>query len=292
MRIMCRLLGYATDGRNLSLEEVLGHEAVVEFREISKIHNDGWGTALLAATQEEPFSKDGGAPSPETENRFYRSTVAAEFDSAFEAFAAQPARGAIYHLRLASSNIPLIMENQQPFYSGGLAFSHNGDISDDEGRNIVENSDFPIDRDLFLSTSGKSDTAMYFSVVLQELSEGYSLEQAVSQAIGKLRKVYPKSSYNCLVQSRDQLVCVRASGRVETPPRITEIYREYGVERHALDYRAIRYREIKGDQGEHVGVVVASSGFTQRPEDGWVELQNNELISISNRTGEYSIRSL
>ncbi|MFT8704679.1 class II glutamine amidotransferase [Bifidobacterium aquikefiricola] len=289
---MCRLLGYATDGRNLSLEEVLGHEAVVEFREISKIHNDGWGTALLAATQEEPFSKDGGAPSPETENRYYRSTVEAALDPAFEAFAKQPARGAIFHLRLASSHIPLIMENQQPFYSSGIAFIHNGDISDDEGHNIVQNPDFPIDKELFLSTGGKSDTAMYFSIVLQELSEGYSLEQAVSQAIGKLRKVYPKSSYNCMVQSRDQMVCVRASGRTETPPRISEIYKEYGVERHALDYRAIRYREIKDTQDKQVGVVVSSSGFTQRPEDGWIELQNNELISISNRTGEYSIRSL
>ncbi|OZG67721.1 glutamine amidotransferase [Bifidobacterium aquikefiri] len=292
MRIMCRLLGYATDGRNLSLEEVLGHEAVVEFREISRIHNDGWGAALLAATQDEPFSKDGGAPSPETENRYYRSTVEAALDPAFEAFARQPARGAIFHLRLASSNIPLIMENQQPFYSSGIAFSHNGDISDDDGRNIVQNSDFPIDKELFLSTGGKSDTAMYFSIVLQELSEGYPLEQAVSQAIGKLRKVYPKSSYNCLIQSRDQLVCVRASGRVEIPPRISEIYKEYGVEKHALDYRAIRYREIKDKQDKQVGVVVSSSGYTQRAEDGWVELQNNELISISNRTGEYSIRSL
>lgn len=290
---MCRLLGYATDGRNLSLEDVLGHEAVVEFREISKIHNDGWGTALLAATQEKPFSKDGGAPSPETENRVYRSTVAAELDEAFAAFAKQPARGAIFHLRLASSNLPLIMENQQPFYSSGIAFIHNGDISDDDGVNIVDNPNFAIDRDIFLSTGGKSDSALFFSVILQELSEGYSLEQAVCQAIGKLRKVYPKSSYNCFVQSRDQLICVRASGRVEVPPRISEIYKEYGVERHALDYRAIRYRPIEDHRSkEKVGVVVSSSGFLQRPEDGWVELQNNELICISNRTGEYSIRSL
>ena len=39
---MCRLLGYATAGFNLSLNAVLGQDNVEDFRELSEIHNDGW----------------------------------------------------------------------------------------------------------------------------------------------------------------------------------------------------------------------------------------------------------
>ena len=45
---MCRLLGYATSGFNLSLNDVLGMHEVTDFRDLSEIHNDGWGVALLS----------------------------------------------------------------------------------------------------------------------------------------------------------------------------------------------------------------------------------------------------
>lgn len=47
---MCRLLGYATSGFNLSLNDVLGMHEVTDFRDLSEIHNDGWGVALLSNT--------------------------------------------------------------------------------------------------------------------------------------------------------------------------------------------------------------------------------------------------
>ena len=127
---MCRLLGYATAGFNLSLNAVLGQDNVEDFRELSEIHNDGWGVAQLSDPAEAPHVRDGGAPTPETGTRIYKSTIAARHDSTFETLADEPSRGAIWHLRLASSNLPLIMENQHPFYANGLSFIHNGDISD------------------------------------------------------------------------------------------------------------------------------------------------------------------
>lgn len=143
---MCRLLGYATAGFNLSLNAVLGQGNVEDFRELSEIHNDGWGVAQLADPTSAPYVRDGGAPTPETGTKIYKSTIAARADSTFEALASEPARGAIWHLRLASSNLPLIMENQHPFYANGLSFIHNGDISDANGRNIVTNRSYPVDR--------------------------------------------------------------------------------------------------------------------------------------------------
>lgn len=160
---MCRLLGYATAGFNLSLNAVLGQGNVEDFRELSEIHNDGWGVAQLADPASAPYVRDGGAPTPETGTKIYKSTIAARADSTFDALASEPARGAIWHLRLASSNLPLIMENQHPFYANGLSFIHNGDISDASGRNIVTNRSYPVDHSVFLSTGGRSDSAIFFA---------------------------------------------------------------------------------------------------------------------------------
>ena len=45
---MCRLLGYATSGFNLSLNDVLGMHEATDFRDLSEVHNDGWGVVLLS----------------------------------------------------------------------------------------------------------------------------------------------------------------------------------------------------------------------------------------------------
>ena len=55
---MCRLLGYATAGFNLSLNAVLGRDNVGDFRELSEIHNDGWGVAQLSDPAEAPHVRD------------------------------------------------------------------------------------------------------------------------------------------------------------------------------------------------------------------------------------------
>ena len=63
---MCRLLGFAAAGSNTSLNGVLGMQAVRDFRNLSEIHNDGWGSALVTVPSESPYLRDGGAPTPET----------------------------------------------------------------------------------------------------------------------------------------------------------------------------------------------------------------------------------
>lgn len=289
---MCRLLGYATAGFNLSLNAVLGQDNVEDFRELSEIHNDGWGVAQLSDPAEAPHVRDGGAPTPETGTRIYKSTIAARHDSTFEALADEPSRGAIWHLRLASSNLPLIMENQHPFYANGLSFIHNGDISDDQGRNIITNRAFPVDPSIVQSTGGRSDSAIFFAVILQYIGFGFALDEAVAQAVRELRKSYPKSSYNCMIQSQDQFIALCAAGREVTSKRIVEIYDQYGRGEQARDYRVLRYRALGGNDDQPKGVVVASSGFDQRAEDGWTRLENDQMIVASNRTGEFRVRSI
>ena len=290
---MCRLLGYATAGVNLSLNDILGIPTVEEFRELSRIHNDGWGCASLYDPPETPGTMDGGAPSPETGTKLYKSTVAAKHDPLFHELVREGARGALYHLRLASSGIPLILENQQPFFSNGLSFIHNGDISDDQGRNIITNRAFPVDPSIVQSTGGRSDSAIFFAVILQYIGFGFALDEAVAQAVRELRKSYPKSSYNCMIQSQDQFIALCAAGREVTSKRIIEIYDQYGRGEQARDYRVLRYRALGGnDDAQPKGVVVASSGFDQRAEDGWTRLENDQMIVASNRTGEFRVRSI
>ena len=200
--------------------------------------------------------------------------------------------GGLWHLRLASSNLPLILENQQPFYANGLSFIHNGDISDDQGRNIITNRAFPVDPSIVQSTGGRSDSAIFFAVILQYIGFGFALDEAVAQAVRELRKSYPKSSYNCMIQSQDQFIALCAAGREVTSKRIVEIYDQYGRGEQARDYRVLRYRALGGNDDQPKGVVVASSGFDQRAEDGWTRLENDQMIVASNRTGEFRVRSI
>ena len=119
-----------------------------------------------------------------------------------------------------------------------------------------------------------------------------ALDEAVAQAVRQLRQAYPKSSYNCMIQSQDQLVALCAAGREKTSPRIVEIYDEYGKGEKAHDYRVMRYRDVQDRDGKPSGVVVASSGFEQNESDGWKVLENDQMIVASNRTGEYHVRSI
>ena len=69
---MCRLLGFAAAGSNTSLNGVLGMQTVRDFRNLSEIHNDGWGSALVTVPSESPYLRDGGAPTPETGTTIYK----------------------------------------------------------------------------------------------------------------------------------------------------------------------------------------------------------------------------
>ena len=100
-----------------------------------------------------------------------------------------------------------------------------------------------------------------------------------------------------MIQSQGQFIALCAAGREGTSKRIVEIYDQYGRGDQAHDYRVMRYRalgESEADQaaGQPKGVVVASSGFDQRAEDGWTRLENDRMIVASNRTGAFRVRSI
>lgn len=284
---MCRLLGFTQPGSHATLTSLLGPDQVAEYRNISVIHNDGWGASLICDSRRPSHISDGGAPSPELYTNLYKSTEPAYSDPTFPAFVNQDARSGVFHLRLASSHLPLILENQQPFSSDGITFCHNGDISGDQGINIVHNPHLTVSKEELRATGGKSDSAIYFAYILHYVSAGKSLPDAISCAVHQLRKNYPLSSYNCLVQTDSELICLNAYGHQVTSKRIIEVYQAYGVAHKAQDYRIIRYKNLP--QG---GILVASSGFNQPGDEGWKELENNHMLIASSLTGDYGIRHL
>ncbi|WP_018142952.1 class II glutamine amidotransferase [Alloscardovia criceti] len=283
---MCRLLGYVSSQTDITLRDAIGSAQLDEFKEISRIHNDGWGADTFSSTHRAAHVEDGGAPSPEVFESIYRTTEPAYLDHNFESLVSTSARSAIFHLRLASSNLPLIPENQQPFTAHGISFTHNGDISSTEGVNLVHNPHVLVSSEEVAQTGGKSDSAIYFAHILHFIDAGYPVDQAVEQAIAELRKQYRDSSYNCFVQTDTQLVCVNATGHENLSTRIADIYEAYNQREKAKDYRVIRYKEIPG------GVVVASSGFEQNEEEGWKDLPKNHMLVADTATGEYEIRAL
>lgn len=285
---MCRLLAYATNGENRSLNDLLTPDQIEGFLRMSTIHNDGWGSAHVIDASNVAHVVDGGAAPGDTTISVYKSTESAFLDPLVEPILDLQARSGLFHLRLASSNQPLIMENQQPFSSDGIAFCHNGDISDDDGHNVIYHMDrAPVTREEMLRTGGKSDSAVYFATVLKYVDEGAALPEALSLAVRELRVNYPTSSYNCIIETADQLIFLRASREYEAYDEIRALYRLHELEEYTPIYREIRYLPL-----EEGGVVVASTGFDQFTSDGWRTLDNDMMLVANNRTGEFEIRPL
>ena len=128
------------------------------------------------------------------------------------------------------------------------------------------------------------------------LGVGYELEEALAQAVGELRAAYPDSSYNCMVQSKDTFIALRAESGKPTRQGVVDVYARHGRADEAADYSVLRYRELGGTAGSDGralrGVLVSSSGYAQPESEGWRELGNNRMIVASNRTGDYRIRSI
>jgi predicted glutamine amidotransferase len=300
---VCRLLAYAAAKENKSLKEVLTPEQIEGFLWMSTIHNDGWGAAHMVDASDSAGIEDGGAPSQETTTSIYRSTESAFLDPLVEAVTAEPARSAIFHLRLATPGIPLNIENQQPFSCDGMTFMHNGSIENDEG-NILDDYDalaglgkpetarkaaenLPVTHEEFERTGGRSDSAIYFATIIKNYEKDGNLVAAVSRTIATLREKYPDSSYNSVLQTDDALVFTHAVGEGPVSEELGKIYTDNDFAEHIADYRDIKYREL--DDG---GVVVASTGFEQPDDEGWKDLENNTLIAVDTRTGKYRVVAL
>ncbi len=143
------------------------------------------------------------------------------------------------------------------------------------------------------STGGRSDSAIFFAVILQYIGFGFALDEAVAQAVRELRKSYPKSSYNCMIQSQDQFIALCAAGREVTSKRIVEIYDQYGRGEQARDYRVLRYRALATETAiRRRAWSWPAPVSTSAPKTAGPCLENDQMIVASNRTGAFRVRSI
>ena len=113
-----------------AVAKVINHVQITWIRDGRQQHQPQWRArhaerARFPKSERDPQRRLGrradhragriGAPTPETGTAIYKNTIAARHDPIFDELANTPARGGLWHLRLASSNLPLILENQQPF---------------------------------------------------------------------------------------------------------------------------------------------------------------------------------
>ena len=110
----------------------------------------------------------------------------------------------------------------------GLSFIHNGDISDANGRNIVTNRSYPVNHSVFLSTGGRSDSAIFFAVILEYIGFGFARR---GRGPGRARTA-PSFHPEVQLQLHDSSPRTSSSPCAppveKTSPRIVEIYDEYG----------------------------------------------------------------
>lgn len=296
---MCRLFacvhspGASALSSSQPLTAALGDELADQFLQLSTVHKDGWGAAAV----------ESGPASGSGDRTFYQSTAALYADRAvFSSLADKPHTSLIIHERLASPGIALCLDNQQPFMDRGIAFAHNGTIGSAEG-NIVHR---PVSYRASLGLPNSvtmSDSKLYFEVFLAQLAAAQPespassvqpssnhLVRALSAAIALLRREYPDASYNCLIQTADYTLVIRAHA---DSPKYSEglrrIYAEAGWSDRIDTYFAIHHTRIARPDGT-VTVAASSSGYTA--VDSWPVLPNDHVLVISHKTGEAEIAAV
>jgi glutamine amidotransferase len=259
---MCRLLAMTTL-EPASIASTVGTEQLRRFRELSSLHDDGWGGAWL----------------DKTGLRWHRSLVRAGDDPDFERIVGGiPTRAGLMHIRWASEGMANSTGNTHPFQGEGLAFAHNGYIGP------AAELDPLLPASVVGNLGGTTDSERYFALVQAFRADGLRTADAVQHAVQVLRDRFPEASLNALVISDEELIAVHASERAE--PDIEGMLRagfthETLPADHLHDYYTLRMRRADGT------VSFASSGLDT---GGWEPLPAESIAIVDVASGAVSIR--
>lgn len=245
---MCRLLGYVTRAP-LSVRSLLG-AGFESFMELScGAHGDGWGMAWLDAK----------------ELRLEKEPVAAHSSSRFESLSSTKTSDAgLVHLRWATLDLGVNLENTHPFSSEGVAFAHNGSVSPPQGLEAYSS------QEQISQLEGTTDSERLFRAVMSSARE-LGMKQSLATTTVSIANEMSFTSLNSMALTPEFLhvVCLYA------PDTITGDLEP--------DYYTMRYLASED------AIVVASSGWDQ---DGWTELGNGKMLSINRVTLEYSVEEI
>lgn len=236
---MCRLLAVVTRSSE-PIRDALGGD-LHAFRCLSREHSDGWGMSVHGV--------DGIATT--------RGLDAAFASEAFERASGVVGRAAIIHLRRATGDLAVNLQNSHPFTQAGMAFAHNGYyLPFDAIRHLVPPH-------LAGLASGTTDSELYFLRILARIEAGDRIESAILGAAADIkREAREFASLNCLLLTADGLYAYAD----ENPD--ADIRIENGD-----DFFRLMYRE------EQDRIVISSTGYEQ-PAGRWKQVPFGSVLRI------------
>ena len=160
---MCRLFGWAA-ANEVSAVDLLGDD-MQRLRDLSRLHQDGWGIATQG----------------ESGLRIVREDVPAYESVIFtDHLAGSVGQVGIVHLRWATGKLARCVENTHPFVRGDVAFMHNGSLP--VGPELLD----IIDDDLLESIEGTTDSEHYFMALLSARRKTESVSEAIALVLDGL----------------------------------------------------------------------------------------------------------
>ena len=269
---MCRLLAYAAP-RDTTVSEVIGAENAEAFQHMTTVHNDGWGTAWLAAGPGESI--------PEVES--LRISTPGQHDPLLASALAQDYSNArLVHLRLATDQHKRTKVNTHPFLEDGIAFAHNGSIIP------VERFEQLLEPEAYEHIEGTTDSELYFAFLRQSIREvGGTVSDGVVKGIQTMRTTFPEASLNAVILTDAELIVVHANS---TAFVTDDTFRSYGIDPDELpnDHREHYYKLAMRQEPD--GTTVFSSTGTDLA--GWSRVPDDTITRIDLDTLELSQRKI
>lgn len=204
---MCRLLAWHS-AEPVSIHQVLGVDSD-SLSELSRLHKDGWGMG---------YGVDGSLVTVRDSGAAFDSVLFKEVSEDLCVC------DAIIHLRWATEELTVCIENTHPFEKvgpgGEIAFCHNGGIARGEALRAL------IDEDLWLELEGDTDSEQYFAALITELRKtGNDFVQAYSNLLKNVDDIR-YSSLNALILTNDEVIIVAAHKAENRPDHVEEDYYE------------------------------------------------------------------
>ncbi|MFZ0172817.1 MAG: class II glutamine amidotransferase [Acidimicrobiales bacterium] len=271
---MCRLMAYVSETPG-AVDELLGASEFASFRELSRLHRDGWGMAWLADPVLPEVSSRAVHEGP---LRATRSVLPAHEDPAFDMAAGQRLGAAGFvHLRWATSGLAVAESNTHPFLAEGWAFAHQGSIPS------PDRLDAFLDPEWLGRRRGTTDSERYFLYLLQCVEREGDLVAGVRHAVTDILSRCGPASLNAVLLSSSSLVVVHGRAGL-APPRddlLAAVARpEELPPDHLEGYFRLRYRQGDSD------VVITSSGVAGQ---GWEEVPDDSILHIDLGTRAISL---
>ena len=238
---MCRLFCWVSS-TPISAAEALEDDQLL-LTEMSKIHNDGWGGAFLSSTASIDLEKE---------------IVAAYTSDLYQKVVTEThASSGMIHLRWATGNYAVCLENTHPFLNNGIAFEHNGGFENAQALAQL------IDADVLNQREGETDSEWYFLLLQTLIRKHGTIELAYKELIPIMKKLCPYSSLNAMILTPDHLYVVSA----------------YDPERHPIELE-LDYYHLSWEQ---IGDLTCAWSSGVRSRTG-VTLDNYSILRVDNKT--------